>query len=1098
MSVRDHLAIYRRKISRPRAPVIFAIAVVLCVGACMKRPDTDLVTEYSAELTVNGDTSPVVTRTLQRGEYLVEAHEHDIDAHLMVATGGAVTDLEDSVPRHGAIYQVVSLPETGELRIQVRSADHRTKEGHVILRIARWQAERDERASERVLGFATFGKAGEEIARAKTEAEAAVRAADKLHEAVAHFEAADDEPMRAQAAYSLGYVQYGPRDEWAAAVRATEIAMEAYKSSDDEAGMHNAATLRSAVEIELASTMNAGTQRAEQRALFLSADRRLAEAADFFTSHAMPLRAQYATNMRAVLAVTTAEYEKAEVLLARSIEMAQANHDVAEQARSLANLATVHNFRGFMAQAAKEYEALLPLTDPQTQPYQYAALLGNYGFTLIALGDFDRALTLHTQALKLYTDNGEQSERAIELAALGGLYLRMGDAERALQTLRAAIVEQERMADNGRLAMTLRVAATAASTLDQHDTAIGYLRKSSQIDSNPVSVARTRVLVAAELRIAGKLDEAEAELFEPLHSSNELVHAVAVEERGHLRLAQNRHDAAIADLREADRQYAAFGLEFDRIDTNTALSQALLGKGDVAGAGSAADEAIAIVTRIRASSANPEWRARFLSARYAPYEARVAAELASPDAGGVWGAFRTAEEVRARSLSDELALANNGANRPIDQGEEDLRAKLTAKQLLLESLIQRQDADEEGTIALRHSIEEARAQLDAIRVRQGGVAARQSSLPESLAQVQHQLPSGTGVLAYFVGDTSGHAWLLTRRELRHASLPGRDRLQQTVAAAVASRSAGTPGAAGERNLGSMLLGNLLDGVQETRLLVLADGPLNNVPFAALPVPDGSGVLLLDRFVLGYAPSLALAMDRTRPGKTRNTRVAVVSDPVYAADDRRLSAFADGMAGALRSAPPPSPNNLTRLPYSALEASAVTKAFGTKGVIALSGFEATVVRVLQLPSNDLAVLHFATHARARRDSPDQSALYLSEYTPDGTLLPASRLTADDISRSGLRADVVVLSGCDTGDGSALRGEGVLGLTYGFLANGSHSVVAALWPIEDASTARFMKDFYEAYRKSGRAADALRIAQLRAHGSAVTTVWSSFVVRANEFP
>jgi CHAT domain-containing protein len=250
-------------------------------------------------------------------------------------------------------------------------------------------------------------------------------------------------------------------------------------------------------------------------------------------------------------------------------------------------------------------------------------------------------------------------------------------------------------------------------------------------------------------------------------------------------------------------------------------------------------------------------------------------------------------------------------------------------------------------------------------------------------------------------------------------------------------------------------------------------------------------------VLGYAPSLALAMHKVRPAKTRNSRVAVVSDPVYAADDRRLSTL-NGESGTLRSAPPPSPNNLTRLPYSALEASAVSKAFGADGIIQLSGFEATVVRVMQLPSSDLAVLHFATHAEARRDSPDQSALYLSEYTPDGTLLPASRLTANDIAHSGLRADVVVLSGCATGDGNALRGEGVLGLTYGFLANGSHSVVATLWPIEDASTARFMKEFYDAYRKSGRASDALRAAQLRTRGSAATTVWSSFVVRANEFP
>ncbi len=96
-------------------------------------------------------------------------------------------------------------------------------------------------------------------------------------------------------------------------------------------------------------------------------------------------------------------------------------------------------------------------------------------------------------------------------------------------------------------------------------------------------------------------------------------------------------------------------------------------------------------------------------------------------------------------------------------------------------------------------------------------------------------------------------------------------------------------------------------------------------------------------------------------------------------------------------------------------------------------------------------------------------------------PGDRLTTDDIARSGLRADVVVLSGCATGDGRELRGEGVLGLTYGFLANGSRTVVASLWPVEDALTARFMEEFYAAYRTSGRAADALRIAQLRTRGT-----------------
>ena len=145
---------------------------------------------------------------------------------------------------------------------------------------------------------------------------------------------------------------------------------------------------------------------------------------------------------------------------------------------------------------------------------------------------------------------------------------------------------------------------------------------------------------------------------------------------------------------------------------------------------------------------------------------------------------------------DELALGATGAIRAADPQEEELRARLTSQQLRLEARIQRQDADEAGTLELRHSIEETRAQLDAIRIRQGGVAAQQTSLPESLAQVQRQLPPDTAVLAYFVGDSSAHAWLLTRSELRHATLPGRDRLQRAIGDGGALRRGGrAPGAA---------------------------------------------------------------------------------------------------------------------------------------------------------------------------------------------------------------------------------------------------------------------------------------------------------------
>ena len=149
MSVRDHLAIYRRTISRPRAPVIFAAAAVLCVGACSNRSESEPATEFSADLNVGGDASPVVTRSLQRGDYLIEAREHEIDVHMTVEAGESRTELEDRVPRHGALYQVVSMAAPGELRITVRSDDHRTKQGRTALRIARWNRPPEARRGER-------------------------------------------------------------------------------------------------------------------------------------------------------------------------------------------------------------------------------------------------------------------------------------------------------------------------------------------------------------------------------------------------------------------------------------------------------------------------------------------------------------------------------------------------------------------------------------------------------------------------------------------------------------------------------------------------------------------------------------------------------------------------------------------------------------------------------------------------------------------------------------------------------------------------------------------------------------------------------------
>ncbi len=1081
--------------SRSRV-IRIAIAITsFALCACSGDARRQIVEQASSGFEVSGATSPQFKQRLSAGTYLVEVREVEIDLRVQVDSAATHAVLSDQVPRHGVIYAMVTLPHDDDLTIQLHSADHKTKQGRGELRLLRWRRGPGEEPGELERGFLSFSEAGQQCALGTPLGWS--RSADRLYDAVTHFTAARDAAARAQAAYSLASLQYNVRDEWAAAVRATEVAAEAFAQAGDETGSANAKTLRAATEINVAAGMDASTHGAERKALFASVDRRLAEVTEFFTGHGLGIRAEYAVNMRGLCAVNVGDYPAAETLFSRAVDMAKANQDVAEQARSLANLASVHNLRGYMAQAAREYEALIPIVDHQS--YQYALLLANYGFTLIALGDFDRALTMHLESLALYTKMGEETERALALSALGGLYLRMGDATRAIDTLRSAMTVHRRVSNINGLASTLRVAANAESLLGEHAVALDYLREAARIDDNPNEIALTNVLVAAQLRAMGRFPEAEAVLAGPLQSANPLAKASAISERAALRIAQGRKSEAIDDLKTANERYADLGLDYDRIDTNTALSRVLLDTGDRSGAALAADRAISIVRGIRVKSANPEWRARFLSASYAPFEARIDVELADDTKGPVaaqWNAFRTADGVRARSLMDELAPGAGVRGQAELPEDAVLRTRLTSLQLQLESRMQLQAADEAGTLALRRSIEETRAQIDSNWLRHGGIAAQDASLPATLAEVQRRLPQDTAVLAYFVGDLRGHGWLLSREGLRHASFEAGATLGRRIGAAVES-ARGAKDASAENQLASLVVGTLLTDVKEHRLLIIPDGPLNGIPFAALPAMQGGG-LLLDRYVISYAPSLTLVLNRNGPSPTANNRVAVISDPIYAPDDRRLRLASAPTNGAFRGPSAPRPDNLTRLAYSAMEANAVSNAMGVDDTLQLSGFNATTDKVLGLASQPLRVLHFATHAVARRDEPEQSALYLTQFAPDGTELPANRLAASDIQRSGLHADLVVLSGCATGDGSELRGEGVLGLTYGFLANGSRAVVAALWPIEDASTARFMSAFYREYRKSGRAADALRDAQIETRTTASPAVWSSFVVRANEYP
>jgi tetratricopeptide (TPR) repeat protein len=1073
---------------------IAGFAAVAMLAACSRGFDTDPLVEFSTEIVVQGEKPQSVTRQLSPGTYVVEIRERDIDLRARIDAGPRRIDLDDAYLRHGVHRTVVELDEPMAMRVTLSSLDQRTWRGAAAIRILRWpRPAANEAPDRRLLGFIALGEGNELVARGTPEGWRASLA--PMRRAAAHFREARDYRALAEAEYQRGNVEFDLLLDFESARITAQSAITHFRAVDDDLGVARASLLLGLAEVNLATDI----QDREQRELIEVADARFRQAHLFFESHGHASDAMRSINLISIRDQRLGNYEEMGKAFERVRAQAQERGDKFYEIGSTQNLAYVASRSGEIARAAAMYESVLPLLDRERQPNLYATVASNLGSTLVSLGEFDRALLLQTEALELFSTRGDLGQTARALSALGAIQYRTGNLERALESLRAAQPLYERAGDLLGYASALRMAGNAASELGQHDLALDYLRRAESQVIDPDMLERTRVNIARELRILGDLRGAERMLAQLVLNKNEYNRADALVERARLRQRQRRGPEAIADLRAADETFARLQLDFSRIDTSAALALALLDAGDVGAAATAADTAVGIEKRIRVKSANPEMRAGFLAASYAPYEARIEVDLAASPPGaidGSWKAFRTAETVRARSLTDRLThAAGRSAGVPRDGESDRLREKMTALQVELEKRMRRPADDDSDLPRLRREIAETRARLEARNVARRGIeAGRGLEIPQSLAQVQAELPEGTAVLAYFVGDRRSHAWLLTRQELRHAALPGRRAIQGLINDFVARQRAG-------KNVGgdpavAPLLGNLLANVGAQRLVILPDGPLNGLPFAAMPMPGAPREMLIDRFVMSAAPSLALALADPPRREPTQTRVAVISDPVYTPDDRRLT-LATHVAANYRGAEDPD-DRLARLPYSAIEARAVVQAFEGADVIELAGFNATARRVIELPSQDLAVLHFATHARAREDSPEQSALFLSEYSADGSPLPSDRLTADDIARSGLRAGIVVLSGCATGDGRELRGEGVLGLTYGFLANGSDTVVASLWPVEDALTARFMEEFYAAYKASGRAADALRTAQLRTRGTAGSAVWSSFVVRANGLP
>ena len=515
-------------------------------------------------------------------------------------------------------------------------------------------------------------------------------------------------------------------------------------------------------------------------------------------------------------------------------------------------------------------------------------------------------------------------------------------------------------------------------------------------------------------------------------------------------------------------------------------------------------------------------------------------------------AFQVLEQSRARTLLEMLTESHvdirQGADPLLLGRERNLQVMLAAKSNRRIKL-REGDHNEVQITAVSKEIDDLLSQYQEvegqIRTSNPNYAALTQPQPVSTKEIQQQLLNAdTVLLEYSLGEERSLVFVLTPTSLDYYELPKRSQIEDTahvVYDLLTSRNRWIEGetasqrqervAKGEAEyqkataaLSQMVLGPVVARLEGKRLLIVADGALQYVPFAILPVVHGNvpgpAVPLVAANEIVNLPSASVLGLLRRQANGRSAapkEVAVLADPVFGKEDTRVGKATQNKQ-VTRSASekqiPSLPEQLTRslsdvglgtrqagavlprLAFSRQEADAIMAMTNAgKGMEALD-FRASRGVAQSKDLGQYRIVHFATHGLLDNQHPELSGLVLSLVDQQGKSQDGF-LDLEDVYNLTLAAELVVLSACETGLGKQIAGEGLVGLTRGFMYAGASRVVASLWKVDDVATAELMGRFYRGMLKEGLLpAAALRQAQMEMQAQkqwADPYYWAAFTIQ-----
>jgi CHAT domain-containing protein/tetratricopeptide (TPR) repeat protein len=778
------------------------------------------------------------------------------------------------------------------------------------------------------------------------------------------------------------------------------------------------------------------------------------------------------------------------------------------EANAINNIGMVYHSLGEMQKALEKFNEALLIRRALGDRRGEATALNNIGATYRTLGETQTALEKYNEALPILREVGERGREAATLNNIGMVYYSLGEMQKALEKYNEALPILRAIGDRS-------VEATTLSNVGAVYRALGETQKALEKFNEALPIIRAvggRSSEAATLSNIGMVYHSLGETQKALEHYNEaLPISRATGDR-------NREAATLLGIARAEQK-----------------------RGNLTQARQTLEQAISIVESVRASIGSQELRASFFASRQDFYESYIEVLMQmhkqNPSASFEALALVVSERARARSLLELLTEARADIRQGVDSSllerERSLQQRLNAKAAAQVRLLNRKHTPEQADAAAKEiaaitaEYEEIQGE---IRARSPRYAALTQPQLLNLTEIQQQaLDEDTLLLEYALGEQRSYLWLVSQRSIDSYELPPRAELEAATRRVyellIARPKRGTPPdpqlIAQARMLSRMLLGPVASRLGGKRLVVVAPGALSYLPFAALPAPEdekrpaGGYEPLIAKNEVVTVPSASVlsVIRRETAGRERATKsIAVLADPVFEASDPRLAQAKNPSAE-----PPVAPAadaelseltrsirtmnfsgaraGFTRLPFSRREAESVIALTPRGTGLKATDFSASRALAKSRQLSQYRILHFATHGLLNSERPELSGLVFSLVDREGKPQDGF-LRLHEIYNLQLNADLIVLSACETGLGKEIKGEGLIGLTRGFMYSGAPRVVASLWNVDDFATAELMKLFYQRMLKDGMSAGAaLRVAQLELSGQkrwASPYFWAGFVL------